>query len=221
MDITIIKDKFKAPNRYYIDNIIFKEDPKELTVAINELAYSISDETKDIINACYWLEWILEFESICKQRRELIKGGRRGFILQLVENKYQLDIVWIIWDLFLKEAEENEQPIIEKIMNSLLTLFCLKYTSGCVKKRKYILYFAISLLCEKAIFTEEIIRSEQKEMVQNILTKKDLIFKQIKINEMSSNTNYLFKEVKSRNLEKTIEKLEKMNDFGETFIPRI
>ena len=83
------------------------------------------------------------------------------------------------------------------------------------------MYFAMALFCEKVTFEEEIIRSEQKEVVQNILNKKDLIFKQIKSNEMSSNTHYLFKDDKSRNLEKTIEKLEKMNVFGETFVPRL
>jgi hypothetical protein len=221
MDITIIKDKFKAPNKFYIENVILKEDPKELIIAINELAYSISSDSTNLINACYWFEWILEFESICKKRNQLIKCSRRTFILKLVDNKYQLDIIWMIWDLFFKEVAKMDSPIMTKIINSLLTLFSLKYTTGCTKKRKYLLYFAISLFCEKITFEDEIIRSEQKDILQNILNKKNLIYKQIKINELSSNTHYLFKDDKSRNLEKTIEKLEKMNSFGETFVPRL
>jgi hypothetical protein len=221
MDITNIKDKFKAPNRFYIENIIKSEDPKELTIAVNELAFSISHEAKDIINACFWFEWIMEFESICKKKKEIIRCTRRNFIFNIVENKYQLDIIWIIWDLFLNHTENKKLPIMKKIIESLFTLFCLKYTSGCLKKRKYILYFVIALFCEKVSFEEEIIRSDQKEILKNILNKKDLIFKQIKENEISSNMHYLFKDDKSRNLEKTIEKLEKMNTFGETFVPRL
>jgi hypothetical protein len=221
MDITNIKDKFKAPTINYIENIIKSDDPKELTIAVNELAYSISHEGKDIINACFWFEWILEFETICKKKRETIRCARRSFLLNLVENKYQLEIIWIIWDLFLNFAENVKLPIMNKIVKSLFMLFCLKYTSGCIKKRKYIMYFVIALFCENVSFEEEIIRSEQKEMVKNILNKKDVIYKQIKVNEMSSNMHFLFKDDKSRNLEKTIEKLEKMNAFGETFVQRV
>jgi hypothetical protein len=131
-----------------------------------------------------------------------------------------MDIIWIVWDIFLKEANKRSK-IIVKIINALLQLFTLKYTSGCNKKRKYILYFVVSLLCENISVDEEIIRKSQQEIVSNVLSKIDMVYKQIKKNEVSPGTDYLFKDLKSSNLEKTIEKLEKMNSFGETFIPRL
>jgi len=217
-DMTQITDKFKAPNVSYGEQIFLKDDPKELFIAVNELAYNLSDECNNVINACYWIEWIMEFETICKQKREKIICERRSNIP--VESKCQMDLIWIIWDIILSMAEKKSN-IIKKIINALLTLFTLKYTSGCHKKRKYILYFACSILCEKINTEEEIIRSEQKEKINTIIKQIDLIYSQIKKNEESPGTDYLFKDVKSRNLEKTIEKLDKLNIFGESFIPRL
>jgi hypothetical protein len=217
-DMTQMTDRFKAPSVKYAEEIYLKEDPKELFVAINELAYNISEDGKNIISACYWIEWIIEFETICKMRKEKCKCERRTMIP--VDSKNQMDIIWLVWDIFLKEGEKRSK-IISKIIKALLTLFTLKYTSGCHKKRKYILYFVVSLLCENVNLYDEIIRKEQQEIVGNVLKKTDLVYKQIKKNEESPGTEYLFKDVKASNLEKTIEKLEKMNTFGETFVPRI
>jgi len=217
-DMTQMTDRFKAPNVKYADDVFLKDDPKELFVSINELAYNISSDGKNIINACYWIEWIIEFETVCKNRREKCKCERRSQIP--VDSKSQMDIIWIVWDIFLKEANKRTKIII-KIVNALLNLFTLKYTSGCNKKRKYILYFVVSLLCENVAIDEEIIRKSQQEIVTNVLAKIDMVYKQIKKNEVSPGTDYLFKDLKSSNLEKTIEKLEAMNSFGETFIPRI
>ena len=69
-DMTQMTDRFKAPDVKYADGIFLKDDPKELFVAINELAYNISEDGKNIINACYWIEWIIEFENVCKNRKE-------------------------------------------------------------------------------------------------------------------------------------------------------
>lgn len=218
-DMTLITDKFKAPNISYGEEIFLKDDPKELFIAVNELAYNLSDECNNVINACYWIEWIIEFENVCKQKKEKITCERRSNMP--VESKNQMDLIWIVWDIILNTAEKKQNNIIKKITNALLTLFTLKYTSGCYRKRKFILYFACSILCEKINTDEEIIRKEQKDKINIIIKQIDLIYSQIKKNEESPGTDYLFKDVKTRNLEKTIEKLDKLNTFGETFMPRL
>ena len=217
-DMTQMTDRFKAPTRKYAEEIYLPDDPPELFVAVNELAYNVSADGKNIISACYWIEWIMEFETICKLKRDKIKCERRNFVP--VESKLQMDIIWIVGDLFSQESKKRSK-IIAKIIDSLLKLFTLKYSPGCVKKRKYILYFAVSLLCENINIEDEIIRKSQQEILANIIKKVDMVYKQIKKNEMSPGTEYLFQNLKSSNLEKTIEKLETMNSFGETFIPRI
>lgn len=213
-DMTQMMDRFKAPNVNYSDAVFRNGDPKEIFIAINELAYSIID-AKNVISGCYWIEWILEFDNKSKGK---IKCERRNNIP--VEPKCQMDIIWMVWDIFLLVSNDHSK-IVQKNIKALLTLFTLKYTAGCFKKRKYILYFIVSILCEDSITFEDIIREEQKTIVSNVLKKIDTIYEQIKKNEENPGTEYLFKDVKQRNLEKTIEKLETMNSFGETFIPRI
>jgi len=217
-DMTQMRDRFKAPDVKYAEEVFLKDDPKELYVAINELSYCLSSDVKNVMSACYWIEWIMEYETLCKIRKEKCRCERRTKMP--VESKSQMDIIWIIWDIFLNKAEKQDK-IIKKVINALLSLFTLKYTSGCCKRRKYILYFVVSLLCEKVNLNEEIMREKQKEIVTNVIKNIDQVYGQIKKNEESPGMDYLFKNIKSSNLEKTIEKLEKMNSFGETFIPRI
>jgi len=217
-DMTQLRDKFKATSNKYAQEIFLDEDPKELFPAVNEIGFSLSEEGKNIMNACYWVEWIMEFETICKNKNEKISCERRNF--SNVDTKMQKEIIWIIWDLFFNEAKKRGK-FVKKVIDALFSLFTIKYTSGCHKKRRNILYFAVSILCENINNTEEIIRSSQQEIVTNILKKIDIIYGQIKKNEDAPGTAYLFKDVKASNLEKTIEKLEKMNSFGENFIPRI
>jgi len=154
-DLTQMTDRFKAPNVHFVEDIIMPDDPKELYIALNELVYSISQNNN--ITSCYWIEWILEFENKCKIKKDKCKCERRSNIP--VDTKHQMDIIWIIWDIFLKKSEENN-PLIIKIMNSLLKLFCLKYSPPCVRKRKFILYFAVSLLTENIVLTEDIVREK-------------------------------------------------------------
>ena len=73
-----------------------------------------------------------------EDKKEKIFCERRNF--SQVDTKFQKEIIWIIWDLFLSQANKRSK-FIKKIMDALLTLFTLKYVSGCQKKRRNIYFF--------------------------------------------------------------------------------
>lgn len=217
-DLTYMTERFKAPNVSYADPIFLKDDPKELFIASNEFAYNISEECKNSVGACYWMEWIIEFENICKHRREKCKCERR--IFAPVDPKLQMEIIWILWDIFLSESAKRSK-LIQKLVNSALRIFCLKYTAGCHKKRRYIMYFVIEILTESYQTTEPIVKEDDAEKIQLVLQNIDDIYKQIKKNEVTPNTDYLFNNLNENNLRSTIAKLEQMNLMSGEFIPRL
>lgn len=212
-NMTNLGFRLKADNVNYGTSIFMKEDPKELFVAINELAFCVSRGNMNNHNACYWIEWILEFESICKKKKEKCTCERRSFIP--VISKLQMDIVWIIWELLLHESTKRPK-IIQKIIKSLLNLFCIRYTPGAKKRRKHLIYFAVGLLTNMCNMATPII--ENKTLIENIIPKIDGIYKQVKKNELKPATDYLFHGIKKSNLEKTLEKIDLFNKFN--FIPR-
>jgi hypothetical protein len=87
-DITHMSEKLIAPNISYIEPIFKKDDPKELFIAANEFAYNISPDKLNMVNACYWIEWIIEFQQICKKRKNPCYSESRNYP---VEKKHFLD----------------------------------------------------------------------------------------------------------------------------------
>ena len=212
-NMTNLGFRLKADNVDYAKPILMREDPKELFVAINELAFCVSRYNMNNHNACYWIEWILEFENICRKKKEKCRCDRRSSIP--VQNKFQMDIVWIIWELLLHESIKCSK-IVQKIIKSLLNLFCIKYTPGVKKRRKHLIYFAVGLLTNTYKMTTPII--ENKTLIENIIQKVDDVYKQVKKNELIPATDYLFHGIRKSNLEKSIEKMDIFNKFH--FIPR-
>ena len=213
-DMTQMTERLKADSMNYAVDIFKKEDPKELFIAINEFCFHLS--RRNTVNACYWVEWVVEFDMICRKRRESCLCEKR--LTVPVENKYKRDIIWLVWDALLEKCERLEDPFITKLMNSLMTLFCIKYTTGACKKRRYLLYFAVALLTEPVPTNIELIT--KKELIMNTVEKIGEIYKQIKKNEHSPGTDYLFNNLeKATNFEKSIRKLEMMESMD--FVPKI
>jgi hypothetical protein len=207
-DMTHMSNKLKAPSVTYAQSVYRKEDPKELFISINEFAYHISSESNNSLQACFWLEWIMEFQKICANKKEKCLCERRSNIP--VEDKFQMDPIWIIWEIILKQSNEKDS-IKSKILNSILKLYCLKYTPGVKKRRRYLIYYAISIITEK--YDTKIEITKDKELVENVVKKINAIYKHIKKNEMGPKVDYLMTDVRKSNLEKTIDKLQMLNKF--------
>lgn len=213
-NMTHMSSKLNAPTVKYAECIFKKGDPKEIFIAINEFAYHISRDSSNIVSACYWVEWLIEFEAISKRKKVNCQCERREFAPVL--DKYQMDIIWMIWELLLIECQKLNHPTKIKIMNSLLNIFSIKYTSGVKKKRRFLMYFAISILTEPYDLSTEIIN--KKPLIENIINKIDIVYKDVKKNEVSPETDYLFNGTSSSarsNLDKTIERLDKLSKISQ------
>lgn len=208
-DMTHMATKLKAPNIGYVEGTFRNGDPKELFVAINEFAYHVSRQSKNVVSACYWLEWALEFEVLCKRGKEKCLCERRTFapVLEI----YQMDPIWLVWEVVMKEVEGRNNQLASKVMESLLQIFCIKYTSGAKKRRRFVIYFAVALLCETVDYGVDIVHN--KSAIDIIVKKIDHVYRDVKKNEVPPATNYLFNGVAKSNIDKTIERIEKMNSI--------
>ena len=210
-DITQMTERLKAPSMMYSEKIFLPKDPKELLIAVNEFAYSISCERRNMTIACYWYEWVIEFDNICKKRKEPCFGERRTKVP--VENKFQNDVVWILWDAINYYCDEINNQYIRKIMDAVLSLFCIKYTTASCKKRRYLFYFAIALITEPVPTNIDLVTD--KGIIQSVVENINNIYKQIKKNELTPNTDYLFSNLdKQNNFEKSMKKMELMDSMA-------
>ena len=181
---------------------------------MNEFAYHISRDSKNTLLACYWVEWIVEFETICKAKKETCRCERRSHIP--VDDKLQFDPIWMIWDMIIARSNQTDEysPLTQKIVNSLLRLYCIRFTPGVRKKRRYLIYFAISLLTSE--YDSKIEMINDRLIIETALENINSVYKQIKQHEISPDTDYLFSSAgykgdKNGDLERTIKRLEALN----------
>ena len=83
-------------------------------------------------------------------------------------------------------------------------------------------HFGLQISKENPAFSNEITNSDMKGKIKNVCSGINNVYKQIKEKEQGAATDYLFIDVGGKkNLEKTREKLDKMSEISESFIPRI
>ena len=210
-DMIRMKERLEAPSLQFAEDVLHVDDPKEIYIAVNEFSYHIGSKTPNMLKACYWIEWLIEFDVLCRNRKQPCICKRRD---ANVENKYQCDIIWVIWDSLIyysKNAIVNP-PMAKKMLLSLRELFTAKYTPGSTKKRKFLIYFAVEIITEHYSLDSELFTEHTKKMLSVVTQKINLIYKQIKTNEESPNADYLFNNVDTGyNFERSLRQLDMLN----------
>lgn len=174
-DIGNLVNKLKADRPDYIMDlaILRPEDPKELVIGLNELAYhlTVSGSTR---SAFFWIEWIIEFLDVCRKRGEPLFCEPR---IEVQDKKWMKDPIWLIVDL-LQEVGKRKGVEAGKMMGSLGALFRSRYQGpGTLKKRKMMLYYGVLLLTDRSIeWKHELLDEKGKEICKVVTESVDRIY---------------------------------------------
>lgn len=208
-DITEIKYRLKADSLNYGSHCLSVGDSQELMIPVNELAYSLHINNLSSSDAMYWIEWMIHYVTRCKKSKKPCICAKRSEVVEKygIQEKYDTDISWLIWDVFMNSIENQHPhpslhlmnnkkqnhkipmfrklPILRNILESLKGIFSLRYSSGTLRKRKYIFYFAIYLLTDPISNTIPLV--ENIEKVKQYCDNIHCLYREIKKNEIPVN----------------------------------
>jgi hypothetical protein len=154
------KSKLEAKDNRLVENIINNEDPSEIRISINEMAYHIHHNNTN--KALYWINWILEWEKINSKKYGKYECASRS--IEGVDAKYFKDVVWLIWAVIQKMRKlkcsgvsfigigTNGNAMVEnewdRQINCLWKLYINKFTPGARSKKQNLLIWAVLYLTE-------------------------------------------------------------------------
>lgn len=150
------KSRLKAPTIEF-NKAFQSDDPKELFIPLNEFSYMLS--VKDSVGACFWIEWMF-----------LLFHKNKTMILR---DKKKIDPIWIVWETIQRYTKD---PLVEKVVQSIVSLFSVAYSPSLKEKRRFMIYYAISLCCDPLQLDELI---KDKKMIEKIISKSSLMFAKI------------------------------------------
>jgi hypothetical protein len=205
-NILEFRNKLTADKNTYSENLILVDDPQEISIPLNELIYNINNN--DLQKACYWAQWIIMYPVICKKKGLACLGHKR--FQHIIEEKYNKELVWLVWDTLIKLSEKKSK-LENNIILNLFDLFKIRYRPTQNKKRIYLIYLSIEIMgLNLKSFTPIVF---DKNKVLEINKQYNIVYKQIIKNNLNSLDNSLFLNSKNNKKIKINEKLKAWNNL--------
>jgi len=143
-----IQENLKSPSANHGRHLALKDDPIEIYIPLNELAYCLRPESRDVTRALYWAAWLIKYSSQFKKQNkvELLCNARTN---SYVDDKFSNHIIWLLWDTVMDAAKNSPQAgILEPYIEALFKLHCLRWNPSFLKSRICFLINAIVYICE-------------------------------------------------------------------------
>jgi len=178
-------DNLKAPNTIYAKSVYKEGDPVEYLIPFNEFIYHLT-ETKQKVNIIYWLNWIIDYDVLCRKKKKIIGCVPRS-IYKNNKKVLETNIIWIIWDtIFTIIKQQNYSSNIISIVNSIYNLFIVRYSVSANKKRTSLICHAIELLLLHKDVKYNIPILKNTDELSNINENINIVMEQIKQNEVKT-----------------------------------
>lgn len=187
-----------------VDNIILSEDPPEVKMVVNEIAYRLKESLSSFTRCNYWLHWLLEWEKISSKKCGKFQCGYRG--KNYIKPQFAHDFIWLIWDVIFQEVNQRKSFNNNKTQNqirALYELYCYQFSASNKKKKIFLVIHAFLLLTMEVNWTTPIINNYPMVL------------------QSSANINYLFLDYKKLEQSKAIkqELPYQLNNFNDYIIP--
>jgi hypothetical protein len=143
-----IQENLKAPSSNYVRHLLKEDDPLDLYVSLNELAYCLRPESRDFTRALYWISWILKFSSVYKLTNKVpLECSYRPN--PYIEDENAKHVIWVFWEIVQSSARSSPQAgVLAPYVDALYKLHCLRWNPSVLKSRICFLACACLFICE-------------------------------------------------------------------------
>jgi hypothetical protein len=201
-----LETKILANSPDLINDKLKYGDPNETKIILNEFNYCLINRKYEL--CVYWLSWILEWEKKNTKKDKMYACGYRE--INNVEQKYYNDLVWLIWEIILKEGVKNQNDFVNKNIQALYKLYKFDFKSSCKSKKSCYLLFAIKYFTDNYHVSTTI--NNYNLLVQVCLNINTLFFEKAKLSvRKCSNTEITQYKTNVSNIKNTIKTKEVAN----------
>ena len=176
----IIQKRLTVNTHLLPNDLIHFDEPEELKVIMNEIYYHLKNKIGGYEKSLYWILWIIEWE---KRNIKAKNEWKIDYRKVNVKEKFKNDLMWIIWDVIMLEAN-NRSQFIKRQIKALYELYIFQFTSR--KKNKRIAYIVQSICYLTHNIDESIKLVNNPIVLIQVQCGNNLMYKSKKIHEQNN-----------------------------------